>query len=129
MAEPSSDVARVITAMSEVFVRRFNAGELDELVEGFYAEDASLLPPDHEMVSGRLEVRAALQGMVEAGMGDVSMETVKVEASGDLAYRIGRYSLGRPTADRGKFIEVHRRQPDGSFRCVADIFNSDGPAH
>jgi ketosteroid isomerase-like protein len=126
MTDAPSDVSRTIDAMSDAFVRHMNAGEVGAIVDGFYAEDAALLPPDHEMVTGRKAVGDVLRGMVEAGMGDLSMETVTVGASGDLAYRIGRYRMGKPGPDRGKFIEVHRRQPDGSWRCVADIFNSDG---
>jgi ketosteroid isomerase-like protein len=130
MADAPSDVTRAISAMGDVFVRCLNTGEVSELVEGFYAAGAVLFPPEHEMVSGRQAVGETIRGMVAAGMGELSMETVKIEASEDLAYRSGRYCMGKPRPDRGKFIEVHRRQSDGSWRCVADIFDSDGaPNH
>ncbi len=128
MATGQTDAARAIEALSEAFARHLNAGDANAAVRSFYAVDASLLPPGHAMVSGQRQVRDALQGLLDAGMGDVAMETVKVEQSGDLAYRIGRYSLGKPAPDRGKFVEVHRRQADGSWKCIADIFNSDQAA-
>ncbi len=128
MATGQTDAARAIEALSEAFVRHVNAGNADELVRGFYAEDATLLPPDHPMARGYEQIRSAVQGLLDAGFRDLSLETVTVDASGDLAYRIGRYRLGQPTPDRGKFVEVHRRQADGSWRCVADMFSSDGPA-
>ena len=33
-----------------------------------------------------------------------------------------------PVADRGKFVEVWKKQADGKWKVVADIFNSDLPA-
>jgi ketosteroid isomerase-like protein len=60
---------------------------------------------------------------------------VEVARSGDLAYAIGTYTLtmkdsqGKPIADRGKFMEVWKRQPDGKWKAVADTYNSDLPSH
>ena len=61
----------------------------------------------------------------------LSWEAKKVEVSrsGDLAYLIGAYRLAMKGAqDRGKFVEVWKKQPDGQWKVVADIFNSDLPA-
>ena len=60
----------------------------------------------------------------------MTIETYEVEVaeSGDLAYGIGTFSLARPAPDRGKFLEVYRKQADGSWRCVADMFGSDQAA-
>jgi ketosteroid isomerase-like protein len=63
MAKASSEVAQAIDAMSEAFVRHFNKGDIKEVVQGFYAEDASLLPPDHEMVSGRDRVHDGIDSL------------------------------------------------------------------
>jgi ketosteroid isomerase-like protein len=30
-----------------------------------------------------------------------------------------------PVEDQGKFLEIRRRQPDGSWLLAVDIFNSD----
>ena len=128
MATGHGDAVNAIEALGEAFVRHLNAGNADELVRGFYAEDATLLPPDHAMVRGHEQIRDTIRGLLDVGVGDISIETAMVDVSGDLAYRIGRYRLGKPAPERGKFVEVHRRQADGSWRCVADIFNSDGGA-
>jgi uncharacterized protein (TIGR02246 family) len=129
MTNSLADVGRAIEAMNERFVRQFNAGDVDGVVGGFYAEDVDLLAPGAPMVSGRKQVRDAIQAMVDGGMEELTMKTVKIDVSGDMAYRIGRYTAGKSTPDSGKFVEVHRRQADGSWRCVADIFNSDASGH
>jgi ketosteroid isomerase-like protein len=61
-------------------------------------------------------------------------DKVVVGKAADLAHTQGRYHLtiddaqGGPVTDTGKFVVVWRKQPDGSWRVLADIFNSDIPA-
>jgi ketosteroid isomerase-like protein len=56
---------------------------------------------------------------------------VDVARSGDLGYVSGPYEFvmngpdGKPVTERGKFVEVWRKQADGAWKCVADIWNSD----
>ena len=130
MATGQTDPESAIRALSDAFVRHFNAADADQLVPAFYAEDARLLPPNHPMITGRSQIRQALQGFFEAGLGGLAIETYDLEiaGAGDLAYGIGTFSLARPAPDRGKFVEVYRRQADGSWRCVADMFSSDQAA-
>jgi ketosteroid isomerase-like protein len=35
---------------------------------------------------------------------------------------------GKPVNDRGKFLEVWKKQADGKWKCTMDIWNSDLPA-
>jgi ketosteroid isomerase-like protein len=125
MATGQRDVASVIEALSEEYARSINRGDADWLVDQFYAPEAYFLPPGHQMARGRDEIRAVIGGMLEAGLGDFGMETEKIEMAGELAYRIGHFRLGKPEPDRGKFIEVYRRQANGDWKCVGDIFNSN----
>ena len=53
----------------------------------------------------------------------------------DLAYVLGTYTMTivppgapGPIEDSGKYIEIRRRQPDGSWLISTDIFNSDLPS-
>jgi ketosteroid isomerase-like protein len=34
---------------------------------------------------------------------------------------------GKPVTDRGKYTEVWKKQADGKWKAVADIWNSDLP--
>jgi ketosteroid isomerase-like protein len=97
-------------------------------VENFYTEDAHLLPPNHPRVSGRSHIRRFFQGLREAGVGELSAETIQIDVSGDLAYCMGTYAFGTPAANKGKFLEVYRRQADGSWKMVADMFSGDQAA-
>ncbi len=59
---------------------------------------------------------------------------MEVARSGDLAYVSGNYEFneqdngGKPITDKGKYLEVWKKQPNGSWKCAADMFSSDLPA-
>jgi uncharacterized protein (TIGR02246 family) len=117
-----------IHQLADEFVRLFNAKDLEALVPMFYAPDARVLAPGAPMVQGHDQIKALfsqLAGMVQS----LSLETISVESSGDLAAEIGRYEMMTIDGNRdvGKAVVVYRRQSDGSWKSIADIFNSDNP--
>jgi len=72
--------------------------------------------------------------MFRMGLREAALETLRVEASGDLAVEIGRYTLtlgpegpGAVQA-RGKYLVAYRRQADGTWQAIADMFSGNGPA-
>jgi ketosteroid isomerase-like protein len=58
---------------------------------------------------------------------------VEVAQSGDIGYTSGTYEFtmndasGKPVNERGKYLEVWKKQADGKWKCVMDIWNSDLP--
>lgn len=107
--------------------------DLDATVS-YYSDDASLLPPNAPIATGNHAIRAVWAPLL-APDASVSWRPTKVEVarSGDLGYVMGVYQLtmkgaqGKPVADNGKLVEVWKKQADGKWRVVADIFNSDSP--
>ena len=101
----------------------------------YYADDAVLLPPNEALVSGKQALRASWAALLNPNI-VLSWHATKVDVaqSGDLAYLVGTYDLstkdaqGKPVADHGKIIEVFRKQADGTWKTVADMYNSDLPA-
>ncbi len=110
------------------------AKDLDRYVS-FYADDASLFWPGVPMVTGRAAIREFMGAFLSMPAFSLIFETAKVEVSGagDLAYSYGtnRVTLVDPAGnrmkDRGKYVTVYRKQPDGSWKVIADIGNSDLP--
>jgi ketosteroid isomerase-like protein len=50
-----------------------------------------------------------------------------LEAAGDLVVETGAYAFSAGDArDRGKYLHLWRRQPDGSWKLYKNIANSDG---
>ena len=101
----------------------------------YYTGDASMLPPNASIATGKASIRAAWAAFLVPGTA-VSWEANKVEVarSSDLAYTLGDYqstmkdAQGKLVMDRGKYVEAWKKQADGKWKVVADIFNSDLPA-
>jgi uncharacterized protein (TIGR02246 family) len=108
--------------------------DLDGTV-AYYVDDASLLAPNAPIATGKQAIRAVWAQLLGPGT-SISWQASKVEVarSGDLSYILGNYQLtmkdpqGNPVTDKGKFVEVWKKQTDGKWKVVADIFNSDLPA-
>jgi ketosteroid isomerase-like protein len=130
----NEDVATILHAMDEGFMRNVAAKDAKQLTKDFYAEDAQLLPPHQDPVVGQPAIEQAFETLIAGGLRDLILQTNKVEASGDLAYGVGTYKMTIPIAagaeihDEGKYVVVYRRQQAGTWRAVADIFNSSLPA-
>ena len=77
-----------------------------------YAEDASLLPPNEPIVTGRENIKKYWQAALDAGTTDVSVKTISTGSVGDLGYEIGQFQLSYPGADgkmiveKGKYTEI-----------------------
>ena len=100
----------------------------------YYSDDAVLLPPNAPVANTKDAIRAIWAELTAPGV-DISWQASKVEVakSGDLAYSIGTYTLamqdpeGKLISDKGKFMEVWKKQSDGKWKTVADTYNSDLP--
>jgi ketosteroid isomerase-like protein len=130
-APRSADAADAIRRLDAEFMKAANARNAAALVKTFYARDAVLMPPNHPLVEGPVAIQGFLQGLIDGGFTSIKLETTTVASADNLAYGRGRYSLsmsppgGAPVQDEGKYVVVYRRQPNGAWRAVADIFNSD----
>ena len=108
--------------------------QLDATVS-YYAEEASIFPPNAPTATGKNAIRDVWAQFFAMPGFLVTCHPVKIEASrsGDIGYTQGPYDLafhdakGNTVKDRGKYLAVWKRQSDGAWRVVADIFNSDLP--
>ena len=114
-----------VEATVDRYVTASNEGDAEALTS-LYAEDALLLPPDHEPILGREAIGAFWEQGTDAGL---EVSTLRLEVAGDLAYLVGRYRLP-PTeqedADSGQYVLCLKRQPDGAWKLTADIWNGSG---
>ena len=107
-----------------LFEDRFNAGDLDGLME-LYEPDAALIAQPGSVAHGGEQARAALQGFL-ALKGHITLDTKLVVTVGELAYLANTWSLSGTGADGNPVVlgattaEVARRQADGSWRYVID---------
>ena len=98
-------------------------------VAALYTEDATVLPPNSEMIRGRPAIEGFWKSAIDMGVRGLQLRTIEVQSSGDLAYEIGSAVLdmqaeGRASTQTAKYVVVWKRAADGSWRLAADIWNS-----
>ena len=110
------------------------AGAKDvEKTLSFYAEDASVLPAHAPIATGKDQIHKFWAALMASKGYALGWSATKVEASksGDVAYEVGTYELtlndpkGKPAKSRGKYVVVWKKQADGGWKAVTDIFNPD----
>ena len=118
-----------IRASSDRFMQLLIAQDFDSLVR-LYTEDAVVMPPHHPAVHGRTAIRSWFPSFPRVSRFSLTID--ESDGRADLAYVRGSYSMTlhpegapRPVEDAGKYIEIRKRQADGSWPIAADIFNSD----
>jgi uncharacterized protein (TIGR02246 family) len=107
-----------------------NTKQLNDLVE-LYAPDAVMLRSNFSAIRGSAAIREFFVGQLEAGLGEVELETIRVEVYGDSAYESGRCKMLVPSAagkrreDRGKYLIFYARQKSGDWKIMSDCWASD----
>jgi ketosteroid isomerase-like protein len=97
-----------------------------------FLDDAVIYPPNEPAVKGRAAIRAWLEKFPP--ITEFKLNNEKIEGREDLAYILGTYTMTitlpnapGPVKDIGKFVTVLRKQADGSWLGVVDMFSSDLP--
>ncbi len=107
-----------------------NTKHIDDLLE-LYAPDATLIRSSVPPVRSLPAIREFLVSLLEAGLGDVEMESLRVEVLGEIALDLGRckmlvpVAMGKRREERGKYLIVLVRQPTGTWKILADCWSAD----
>jgi uncharacterized protein (TIGR02246 family) len=123
---------------AEAAIAEFNRQYLAAINRADIEALADLTTEDHMMVMSGGEPLAGKQALVDAMTGaferfefDESWTPEETVVSGDLAYQRGTFVVvatpkagGEPARTTGNFMRIYRRQPDGSWFMVRDMFNS-----
>jgi uncharacterized protein (TIGR02246 family) len=121
---------RAVAAADSAWVAAVSARDLEASVNAM-AEDGTMFPPDQAPVVGRTAIREYMAAAFATPGFSVQWETdeTRVASSGDLAYSFSRSRYTFPDSNgtiqtvHAKGVAVWRRETDGSWRCVADIWN------
>ena len=134
LAQPESSIERAIRYADVVWSKAAEAKDLERVLAVF-ADGASELAPNVPIAVGKDALRKVWTQYFATPGFAISWQPTKVEVSrgADLGYSLGTYVLtapdpaGKPVTDRGKYVTIWKRQADGSWKVIADIFNSDLP--
>ncbi len=119
-----------IEANIKMLVASLNGGDAVG-VAAHYTDDAALLPPDAGRIDGREGIQGVWQGLIDADIRDVAMNTQEVDVFGDVANEVGTISATAPGANggraqlSGKYVAVWKCCDDDTWRLHRDIWNFD----
>ncbi|MGH9647402.1 MAG: YybH family protein [Bryobacteraceae bacterium] len=100
----------------------------------YFSDDGAGLYPGGPTVTGKEALKSSIAPMLADPNFALNFESTHVVAAkgGDMVYSYGTYTMTmsnpktkKPMNDKGKFMTVYMKQADGSWKAVADTFNSD----
>lgn len=100
---------------------------------GYWAEDAVIMSPGQPPVKGKKAIREMIEATSKIPGFKISWEplSVIVSESGDLAYMMERNkisvndSLGNPMTEYNKVVTIWRKESNGAWKNIVDIWNAD----
>ena len=130
----TDEVRAAIAAIDKKFMEDVNWGNAAAGAAA-YTDDAILMPPNHSPLEGKQAIEkylAEIGSQLQASNFQLSISEVDVQ--GDTTIVRGTYSssftvpgTNAPMEDRGKTLQVWKRQADGSWKLHRDIWNSNMP--
>lgn len=126
---PEVDPRPEIDAARAAFWNAHERGDAEALAS-LVTEDALLWGPGMDEVRGRDAIRAAAEGMFAAmSISDFEIESSELSVHGDAAYELATYSEtvtyqgAEPSAVRARYLIVWKRDPDGAWRVLRNMFH------
>jgi len=109
--------------------------DVDRVVS-YWADDATVLPPGGPAIVGKAAIREFVAKSFKNPSFRIAWKTsdVFVSPDGTFAYGLGTNRVnvtapdGTPVTIDGKAVTIWRREKDGSWKCVVDIWNDAPPA-
>ena len=99
----------------------------------YWADDAVVMSPGQSPIKGKNAIREMIEGTSKIPGFKISWEPVNVSVSkgGDMAYMIEQNqitvndSLGKPITEFNKSVTIWRKETDGSWKNIVDMWNAD----
>ena len=111
----------------------FNSGDAAKIAS-LYADDVVSMPPNSPTLSGRGALQADFETFFAKNVARHETMVDKIVIEGDLAIEVARYRLtysprvgGAEIVETGRHMET-RRNIDGRWKIILEIWNSDSPA-
>lgn len=127
----TNDDKRLIKEVSNARAKAFNEMNANEIAK-YFTTDGVLMAPGGQASIGREAVEAYYQTIFDEF--DVVLESyyVEVDVSGDMAYGRGEAIVhatskidGKESVSKSKYLNILKRQDDGSWKTTHDIWNTN----
>jgi len=126
------DEAKTLMKLDEEWSKAASKRDLEAVVST-YAEDGNAYPPNEPAAKGRAAIKKYWSTSLSDPSVNVSWKTTKAEVggAGDLGYTTANYEVtftgpdGKPGKEVGKCVCIWKKQKDGSWKAIHDIWNAD----
>ena len=125
-----SDIS-AITAVSKARADAFNAGDAAGIAQ-YFTEDGLLMAPGNPVSKGRSAVEDYYAEIFSAYAADLESYYEEVEVTGELGYGRGEAKVrlvdkitGDTTYSSSKYLNILKKQADGSWKTTHDIWNDN----
>jgi ketosteroid isomerase-like protein len=125
-----AEVDRATTA----FHQALRTNDTDAFMS-YVADDVVLMPPGEAAVRGKAALRAWYASFLsQYRTSSLTLTDREVFVGEGFAVEVGTFEWGltpaaggAPVLDRGNYMQVWKRQPDGNWRFEREIWNSSAP--
>jgi ketosteroid isomerase-like protein len=125
---------RILRDLDAQWSRAAAAKDVERTI-AYYSDEAIVLPPNATSATTKEAIRNIWKDLLASPGLVIGWQPTRIEVgkSADMAWVSGTYELtindasGNAINDRGKYVEVWKKQPDGNWKCAADMWNSDLP--
>ena len=102
-----------------------------EKIVSYWTDDATVMEPGHPPIKGKEAIREMVKSMKSMPGFKISWEPLSavVSESGDLGYMLEKNtvtvpdSLGKAQTSSHDALTIWKKQADGSWKCVVDMWN------
>jgi ketosteroid isomerase-like protein len=122
-----------ITVFNKEYLGAINRGDFATLSR-LTVEDHIIMIPGRPAIVGKAANDEANRRAFEGNRFAESWNVIDTVIDGDLAYQRGTFTTsatpkqgGQTRTVDGKFLRIYRRQKDGSWTMVIDMFSGDKP--
>ena len=123
--------AALLQADKDWAAAAIEANDIDRIVS-FWTDDAQVYAPGDPILDGKEAIRAMVAGSMEIPGFSIQWEPVEVVIApgGEMGYTTGKTTFTAPGDDgqlvtsHARYLTVWRKESDGQWRCVVDMWNA-----
>jgi ketosteroid isomerase-like protein len=135
--DPAPNHAAIQTGFDSAATRLLVALRADRVdsVLALMAEDVTLMPPNEPVLKGKGAVRTWYQGLVsQLRTVSLTVQDREVRIGGEWVTEVASFewtlapvASGAEMTERGTYVQVWQREPDGRFLLTREVWNSSTP--
>jgi len=134
VGQASGNAEDAVLAADAAWLKVYAAKDLEKSV-AFFDDEGSMAAPNSPIATGKGALTKLIGGAFAIPDYKLSWHANKVGVarSGELGYTSGTYDLsfkdayGKTISDKGKCLTVWKKEADGTWKVLSDMFNSDLP--